>query len=128
MNRELKGRQFTLILGLIAFIGLCGLIDILSLAYLGYKLAESQPLGEATPIDDLPFLSSYSHLDDMYKAGNVKATPRDPVMQLPFSLTQVDSSVPDTVQRPYPHVFKSPAGLIPYNERRTTVTPEVCGD
>ena len=116
-----------MILGLIAFIGLCSIFDLLSLAYLGFKLRQDQPLG-AIPVDDLPFLSSYSHLDDIYKTGNVKATPRDPVKQLPFSLTQVDSSAPEKFQRPYPHVFKSPAGLIPYNERRTVVTPEVRRD
>ncbi|KJA15166.1 hypothetical protein HYPSUDRAFT_48622 [Hypholoma sublateritium FD-334 SS-4] len=124
VHRALKGRQYALILGLIAFIGLCAFVDLLSLAYLGFKLRQTQSLG-AIPVDDLPFLSSYSHLDDMYKTGNVKATPRDPVMQLPFSLTQVDSSAPDKFQKPYPHVFKSPAGLIPYNERRTTITPEI---
>ncbi|KJA15119.1 hypothetical protein HYPSUDRAFT_92069 [Hypholoma sublateritium FD-334 SS-4] len=119
------GRSSALLLCLTGVICLCAILDVVALVNLGNKLGEYKAL-ETRPIDELPFLSSYSHLDDIYKEGKMKATPRGPTMQLPYSLTQVDSSAPEHVQEPYPDQFKAPeSGMIPYNERRTIVTREI---
>lgn len=124
-DTRVTGRQFALLLWLTGLICLCTILDIVTLANLGNTISRYTSL-ETKPIDDLPFLSSYSHLDDIYKERKLKATPRGPTMQLPYSLTQVNSSAPEDTQEPYPDQFKAPAsGMIPYNERRTIVTREV---
>ncbi|KJA17774.1 hypothetical protein HYPSUDRAFT_90447 [Hypholoma sublateritium FD-334 SS-4] len=124
-DTKTQTQHFNLILWLSIFIGLCTMLDALSLAYLGSQVTVTRPLGPI-PLDNLPFLSSYSNLDDLYRAGKLKATPRGPTTQPPYSLTQVDSSAPGETQQPYPDQLKLPAfGMIPYNERRTVITQEI---
>lgn len=121
----MRGPQFAVTLSMVIFICLCTVFDVSSLAYLGRNLGANQPLANI-PLDKLPFLSSYSHLDDLYQDEEFKAAPRGPTTQRPYSLTQVNSSAPEDTQLPYPEQFKSmSSGMIPYNERRTIVTPEV---
>ncbi|KJA22198.1 hypothetical protein HYPSUDRAFT_87632 [Hypholoma sublateritium FD-334 SS-4] len=124
-DAKLTRRRSALLLWLTGLIFFCTVLDILTIAYLGNTLSIYKSL-DTNPIDELPFLSSYSHLDDIYKEKKIKATPRGPVMQLPYSLTQVDSSAPDHTQEPYPDQLKSKtSGMIPYNERRTIVTSKI---
>lgn len=101
----------------------CSLFDFLSLAYIANVLV-LRP-SSALPFDKLPFLSSYSHLDDLYGAEGTRASLRGPILNLPHVLAQVDSSAPTSVQNPYPKMFTSHGGMIPFEERRTIVTPQV---
>ncbi|KAF8520741.1 hypothetical protein BU17DRAFT_88626 [Hysterangium stoloniferum] len=120
---HLVQKKSSLILWAIGIIAACSLLDFVSLAYIAS--VPGLKLSTALPFDKLQFLSSYSHLDDVYTTEGIKASPRDPIINLPHVLAQVDSSAPANVQYPYPKMFSAHGGMIPFDERRTIVTPQI---
>ncbi|KAF8521211.1 hypothetical protein BU17DRAFT_11944, partial [Hysterangium stoloniferum] len=101
----------------------CSVLDLVTLAYISSVPGLKPPT--ALPFDKLPFLSSYLHIDEVYAAGGIKPSPREPILNIPHVLAQVDSSAPTSVQYPYPKMFSTHGGMIPFDERRTIVTPQM---
>lgn len=106
----------------------CTVIDVVCGAYLlllrGGGGATS---GHPTVLvhDSLPFQSTYDRLLPLYGSKANTTAHRPDVINLPRVLVHVDSSSPRKNFPLWPDRYPTEGGMVPFNERRVRVTPEV---